>query len=184
MSWTAIETAVQNWVQTGSGLTDSQIRIAGQNRARAAGPCIVIKLTEGMQIGLDETIKTETPDTPEGAEITRTEHGLRILHVDLTAFAPLSAGNGPHILLANTRNALSLQSVRDSLGAAKIGVLSSGSVNRIDGTINAVTFEPRATMQVRCLIPSEVSETATYIETIEITNEIDDPDTVFQVPEE
>jgi hypothetical protein len=41
-----------------------------------------------------------------------------------------------------------------------------------DGVIGSSRLEPRATLEVRCHVGSEVSEFSTFIESVEVTNEL------------
>lgn len=182
MSWSTIESAIHAWVVAGSGLAGERVVFSGQNHPRPAKPFVTIRLDLSGPIGVPWLAVSNTAGSPAGQEITRTSGSMKTLGVSMQAFSDSAAGAAsPQAILGAVANAAGLASVRDALNTANVGVNSIGSVQRIDGVINSTRFEPRATMQVTCSVPAEVSETGTYIETVEVTNEIADPDETFTV---
>lgn len=182
IDWVTVEAALQDWVESGSGLADGQVIFAAQNGPRPAKPLITIRLELGPPVGLDGLVISDTDGAPAGQEITRTSRGLRNLTVDLQAFSDAARGTqSPMALLEAVASRLSLQTQRDALGAANLGLISIGSVSRVDGVVNSTTFEPRAILSVRFLVTSETAEELTYIETVEVTDEIAEPDNTFDV---
>jgi hypothetical protein len=76
----------------------------------------------------------------------------------------------PVAILEAVRGSVLLPSAQDALDLAGVGVAWTGPVGFLDGTLSSV-FEPRAVMEIRAFVTSEIIDLGTYVETVEITNE-------------
>ncbi len=116
----------------------------------------------------------DTADTVrQGSEITYTARGLRDCVLRLQAFAGIDGtsvgSSSPAEMLAAVMAKAKLPVQAAALVAAKIGLVSFGELQMIDGVVGA-SFDPRAIMDVRFYTTSEVSESGTYIESVEVEN--------------
>lgn len=130
-------------------------------RAIAASPTPV-DLTDA---GTGTHTLVDTSDTVRaGAEILSTARGTREAVVSIQAFGGTATEAGaPRALLERVVAFATLPSRRAALAAAGVGIGSLGTVQSVDGVVGASLFEPRATLEARLFITSEVSETSTYI---------------------
>lgn len=117
----------------------------------------------------------------KGAELTMTARGVREATLSMQAFGGDPTGTGTAMkLLSGVLAALALPARKEALSAAGVGIGRRNPVQSIDGIVGAVTFEPRASLEVRFFLTSEVSELGTYIESAEVENETTGDD--FTVP--
>lgn len=96
---------------------------------------------------------------------------------------PYVGDTSPLAVLQNAAMRALLPSVRDALEDAGVGVSSIGPVNNVGAMISTTSWEPRAHMDVKLWVASEVSEAGTVIDTAEVTMTITDrQDVVFTAP--
>lgn len=181
--WNAMENAIIAWIVAGSGLATSKVVWAQQSNERPAGAYISVRLRSIATFGEDWDVISDNPTPTAGAEILRTTRGMRRLTVGMQAFAGVDgAGTGataPFGLLHGVAAAAESEIRQAALDAGGVGIMSVGPVQSIDGTLGAGLFEPRAVLEVLASVTSEMVETATYIETVEVTNEMTDD--VFEI---
>lgn len=109
-----------------------------------------------------------------GAEIDSIVRGVRELELTVQLFGGTHRGATSamgHLLSMITKSRL--QSQQDLFEVAGWAPASFDPVLDISGVIGSAVFEPRARFVCRGFAASELSETATYIEIVEITNQID-----------
>lgn len=182
INWATIENALHAWVVAGSGLPAEKVIWAQQDAPRPAPPFIAMRLRNPQRIGQDWLDVVDAGVTP-GQEIQIKSRGTRTMTLSLQAFSAASTGiNAAVMQLDAVRSVSNLPTVRDALNTAGLGLGPFEGVQSLDGVLSESVFEPRATMGALLFLSSEVSEFATYIETAEITNEIESPDVVFEVP--
>jgi hypothetical protein len=162
-----VENAIHAWIVAATGLPASSVLWGGQGAARPAGPWISISLLGLGQVGSD-WIDAEWAEVPDhGAEVDLKARGLREVVLSLQCFAGDAHGVASCVaLLERVRAKAPLPGAAELLRAGGVGLSTFGAVNALGGAVNAARFEPRATLEVRCYVASEVSETATYIETV------------------
>ena len=136
----------------------------------AASPT-VIDLTDA---GVGTHTIVDTPTTARaGEELYVRARGPREFELTIQAFSDTPVGLSSAVAtLEAVRARFELPSVREALSNAGIGVARFAPIQKIGGVVGSTTFEPRARMLVSGFLASEVSETATYIETADL---VEDP---------
>lgn len=124
---------------------------------------------------------TDTADTLRaGAEVAMTVRGTREASLSIQCFGGTATGaTSPRAILESVRTALTFPSRRAALTAAGVGFAPIGPATAVDGVIGSSLFEPRAVMEARLFLAAEVSESGTFVERLEITNQL--TDTVYDV---
>lgn len=124
----------------------------------------------------------DTADTLRvGSEVLLTARGQREALVSIQVFGGAVAGaTSPRAVLEDVAANAALPSRRDALAAAGIGLAPLGAVQSMEGATGASLFEPRATLEARIFLTSEVSELNNFIESVEVTNL--DTSATFVVP--
>lgn len=139
---------------------------------------VAIDLTDAGT-GTHTLVGTEDTVLP-GAEIEYVVRGTREIVVSVQCFAGVTSGDvaspvgasSPRAMLETLRAKSLLPSVRSGLLAAGLGLAEFGPVQDIGRGMDATIFEPRAVASVRFIAMTEVRETGTVIETVELDNEI------------
>ncbi len=173
---TGQETAIVTWIRGATGLDAEHVFMAQQKRPIPAGRYVSIRVTNSRIVGQDWLQTLDNPDPDEGEEILHRARGTRELTLSLQCFAgPLGNGlgdTGPAGTLEAVRAARRLPSVDAALDAVGIGVLGYGPIQSIDGIIGSTGFEPRAILEIRLHVTRESQETGTYIEDVELRNQL------------
>ena len=184
--FTALEDAIQAWVVSGSGLAADRVVYRGQPAPQPSGAYITIGLLALRRIGQDGARPEANPIPTPGAEILHRATGVRELRLSLQCYAGSPHGvTSAMMRLEGVVSAAALPVRRGALNAAGLGVHEFGPVQSVDGFVGAhAFFEPRAMVEVRCHVASEVVETGTFIEFVEIERLSPSPATTFFVPEE
>jgi hypothetical protein len=171
MSWTAIESAVQNWVEGATGLDDAHVIFAEQNAATPAGDFITIRLGDTVALGAYDRVEViHRPENPPGEEVELTSHGCRELTVSIQAFTVETHGDASgRALLSKVRNALALPAVREALRAVGLAPFDSGSVRNITALVDT-DFQGRAIFEARFNLTESAVERTTFIETVELVD--------------
>lgn len=170
IAWATVETAIQNWVETASGLADNKVIWADQDGGRQATPYMTIRMGDLVAVGTgDEVEQIFDEEADAGEEIEHRIHGQRELHVTVQAFGPVVGASSARALLSKVQAALSLPSVRETLRAAGLTAFDAGKIQNISALLGA-DFEGRAVLDVRFYIAESVSEFTTYIEHVEVTD--------------
>jgi len=170
--WNTIETAIAYWARTGSGLPTGKVIWAKQNGPRPANPYIALSILAIQRTGHDHVNVEDNPSPASGAEIIHYVRGPRKITVTMQCFSNTALGiSGSAQILDSVMSAVKLPSVQDALRTAGVGVASFDPIQPLGSAMNSAVFEPRALLTARCFIASEISETGTYIETVEATND-------------
>ncbi len=171
IAWQAIHSAIRAWVVAAA--PGWSVIWSQQGGDRPVAPYIALRLREVRQVGQDWIDVVDAASPAPGAEIEHRVRGQRVVLLGIQAFAGAATGvHAPAAVLDAIRTAARLPSVHSELDAAGVGVLGFGAAQSIDGLVGATVFEPRGVMDARLMIVSEVSEFSTYIERVEVTNEI------------
>lgn len=169
IAWSTVQSAIRAWAVSGSGLPSGQVIWGQQSGPRPAQPWISLRVMSVRKIGQDTVTVADASSPSAGAEIEITATGQRDVTLEMQCFGLAGQGaNAPVALLEGIAAAASLPVRRDALNTAGIGLLGIQPITSIDGLTSVAAFEPRGIMLVRLLLSSEVSEFATYIETVEI----------------
>lgn len=172
----ATKKAIHDWVVAGAQLTATSVLWAGQDKAKrpASGAWASLRIVSDRDLGLGWSRQDDNPTPTPGAEL-QVEHEnmseallrIELHHIGATdAFAVMA-------MLRRLRAARRMESQQELLRAANVGLLSVEEVRDGTGGIQSTLVEPRATVDVRLQLSSYLVEYMTYIETVEITGEID-----------
>lgn len=185
MNWSTIRAALVAWVRGATGLDAEHVFWSQAGRPRPSGRYVEIRARRARVIGRDwvDVTETETPDP--GEEVTFTARGAREIAVELQCFEGTAGGlaESPVDYLERTILAARLPARASALRTAGLGLGTVGPILALDGDLGFSVFEPRAVVDVRFHATSEATEFGTSIETVQITNEIQDPDRTFTIGE-
>jgi hypothetical protein len=171
MNWTTIENAIHAWVVTGSGLAATQVIWEGQDGPMPEGAFITLRFAGLERTGSDWLDVDNNPTPTPGAEIIFRARGGRRANLTVTAYPGNATGALASIgrlesVIASRR----LPSVADPLSSGGLGVLGFGAIRSLDGFVSGgIDFEPRASVEINLYLTSQISETATFIETAEVS---------------
>lgn len=170
-----IEDALHAWVVAASGLAASSVLWSDYEQPRPSGAYIALRLSNVRQIGQDWYHVTNAPAPAAGAEIVTTVWGKRAATLTLQAFGGAPTGTtSPAALLDAVRTKATLPTIRNAINVAGVGIAQFGPVQVVSAGLGSSAFEPRAVMPVELNLTATASEFATFIETVEITDEITD----------
>lgn len=163
----AIEDALFDWVKAASGLADDYIFFDSQNGvAPIPNPYVTIRIGDMPNIGVDAQTHEYNSGASAGHEIVFYTNGMRDLTVSVTAFTPDTVGSGSaRTIAAKLQAYLALDSIRDPLNAAGLGVLDAGTVRWVP-KLDDTDFEGRALLEVRFCLAQSASDTTGYIATV------------------
>jgi len=186
IAWTTVENALHAWAVAGSGLATAQVIWALQRGPRPTSAYIALRLTSIARIGHDWLDVLDVDDPDPGEEIEHRARGMRDVAFSVQAFGGIdgaaTGATSPVALLEGMVAAVRLPSVRSALQAAKVGVGAIGPVQSLDGLLGRADQEPRALVEMRLHLPSELSDLGTYIEYVELNNQT--TGSITWVPEE
>lgn len=176
MEETKIQRALRGWVRKASGLPDKKVIWSEQSQPRLEAPFITMRLGDFIPLGsADEVTQEYDENAPSGEEITITVNGRRSASLSVQVF-----GAGAQQTLSKVQTSLGLPSVKEGLEAAGVSIYDIGEVQNVTGLLETV-FEPRALTNFSLYCSETVSEQTTFIESVEVTNEIND--TTFTIEE-
>lgn len=170
IAWTAVEDAISAWASSATGL---EVVWSKQDMPRR--PTAYVELAATVSRVGQDWLDIEDAAVPSpGAEIDSIVRGVRELELTVQCFGGgyrgATSGMG-HLESMITK--ARLQSQQDLFEVAGWAPASFDPVLDISGVIGSATFEPRARFVCRGFAASELSETGTFIEIVEITNQID-----------
>jgi hypothetical protein len=154
------------------------IKVASTFQNAVAVVPVVIDLTTAGSGTI--TIVATTTAVHAGSEIIQKARGPRQAILQLTCFAGVPGGaatgaSSPTAVLHDAVSAYALDGIADAIAAAKIGVGRVETIRSIDGVVDSTIFEPRAIVLVHLHLASELSETSTYIQIVNMTDQIPSP---------
>lgn len=166
----ALESGLVQWVKQTTGLDDAHVLFAGQQAPAPAGTYVLLRLRTSRANGFDWVDVENNPSPSAGAEVLYKARGTRRLTVDVECRAPGNAtGSGsPASILNDFLAGAYLPSVASIL-AGVAGISDYSDVTGSDDLIDSMQLEPVARCQVELWITSEVAETGTYIEFVQMT---------------
>lgn len=172
IAWSTFENAIHTWLRVATAIPAERILWARQNAARpdGDGAWISISRTDVSSGGRDwVTHRLRPAPVTAGQEITYVVNGTRTVTLSIQCYGGTATGDGsPEALLDRARLMLSLPSRRAAFQAANVGVGEIRGPRVLDGLRTPVVIEPRAILEMDCHLAAEVTETGTYIETVEV----------------
>lgn len=187
IAWSTVRAAIAAWVRAGSGFDNEHVIWAQQGRPTPSGPYVELRVRSVRRRGQDWLTVTENVGGAPGQEIVHTLRGPRVLTLSMQCFSGTGPNVGAHSPVATLEAVLSaarLPNVHAALATAGVGVVPSADVMGLDGNLGFTVFEPRAIVEVKLHVTSEITELGTFIEFVELTSEDPlTPATVY-VPED
>ncbi len=170
--WSTVESGIHAWVVAGSGLAASQVIWDDQDSPRPDGVYISMQANvQTLALGWVD-VEDADPSSP-GAEINQIHRTQKRLTVQLQCFGGSHRGlTSSRAILDNVLDYSGLPSQIAAFKAMGWGPAELGPVQNISGVLGGATFEPRAVAQIIGYVVGEVAETSTYIQIVEVENEI------------
>lgn len=165
---------ILNWVETYSGLGAGKVIWLNQEVPRPAKPYAgILIFAQNVRFGFDHV-----EDTFAGNRVQQQTSGPRQLTAQIEVYTdpPATlAGLDAAQRLENALLALDSQAVRDAFRAAKLGMLSHGSINRLDEQFGD-RWERRAQADVLFTYSGEtfddgVGPEGDWVQTVEVPTE-------------
>lgn len=183
INWEAIEDAIRTWVMGATGYADAQVMFADEHTDAPSGDWITVRIGDLIsRAGTPSEVQTYDAAQTAGSEVELKNEAPEELIVSIQAFTADTRGNSSaRAVLTKARAGLGLGLYRDALNAAGLGLIDEGNVLWVPQPFGT-RIEGRATLDVRFLLVQTASERVGYIATVELTNQIPDPDTTFTVP--
>jgi len=171
---TTVENAIQAWIVAASGLAGAKVIWAEQGGNRPAPPYIAINAITLSRFGEDwkriVDLTGDIPPPPVGEEIEVHLEGPREIALSIQCFADSPLGTASAMAILNDVQArVRIASIASALRTGGVTVRRFDAINSLGAIVGATDWEPRATMTAYIGVASDVSETATYIETVKIT---------------
>lgn len=182
MQMNTLEDAIYTWVRVGSGLAAENVNWAAQNQRSPVGAHITLRMRAIRPVGNDWVDVEDNPTPSAGAEVLYKVRGMRRVTLTIACFgeSPIGAA-GPLAIVNDVLTALALPSRSAALAGAGVGISSIAEVLALDGVEGSTTFEPRAQVDVFFYATAELVETGTYIEHVEVENQVANPDEDFTI---
>lgn len=166
MDWNAVEDALQAWVRSSTGLSDSQVIWSSQTGPRPAGAFITLHVSGLVAVGVVDEVRDDFDALrPEGEEVHFEVTGTRELSVSLQAFGEVLSASGARGLLSRLQTGLVLPTVRETLALAGLTPFDVGAVSDVPALVGT-RFEGRAAMTVRFYARDTLTEAVGYIDTV------------------
>lgn len=182
MNWAAAESAIRAIVVSASGLASDHVIWAQQDGPTPAGQFIALRFTEVSNPGRDFSVYEDNPAPTAGNELIERLLGDRRATLAITCFdGEVTGATMPAAIMDKVAAAFAMAGNRNALSLTGVAMLSTGPVRSIDGIVSFVKFEARATVEIYLSMISELVGYETYIEHVEITNQIAEPDNTFTV---
>jgi hypothetical protein len=187
IAWTDVEDAIRALVVTATELDEAKVIWSRRPGPRPAAPWVSLSILAIERFGQDWVDVEDNPAPAAGEEILEIARGSRTLTVSIQAFGGQEPGDEPEHapieLLEAVMAEVAFTSSRWALNAAGVGLLGFGPVQAVDGFLNsggigsvsASLFEPRAALEARFSLASQVSRPTTYIQSAEISREGETP---------
>ena len=121
---------------------------------------------------------TPTPTTKlVGQEINEVAYGMRKVTVQVTCFPPQPTDDSTEAvaILEDVVAYSNLTKQYDAFVAGGVGMSEYGDPEGVDGVLNAIYFEPRATMTISFFTTSVITDTHNEIDYVEADNTPDTP---------
>jgi len=166
----SVENAIHAWVVAGSGLPADKVIWSLQTGPLLELPYITMRCAVVSTSGLDWIdLEFAANPTPEN-EVDYIVRGSRRALLELQCYADATdvTGMAAQSILGNVIASARLPSIRSALNTAKIGVSVAEPIQFLGQVADSVGFEPRAITRIPMHLVNEISETGTFIETVQI----------------
>lgn len=180
------ENAIHAWVVATSGLSAERVLWAEQACPLPAdGRYVSLRFLDVRQRGQAGATVRDAASPAPGAEIEHVVQAVGRATLSVQVFAGLPAGSplapsGPRSVADAIRLGSWRPSVRTALNAGGVGILGFSAVQSLDGAAGGL-FEARATMTVELSLVTEIVETGTFIERVQVESEPPLPPMAFEV---
>lgn len=165
--------ALRVWVRDAASFDDEKVIFSEENTVRPPVPFITLRIGTLTPLGAaDELVEETDLDGPAGQEITQTIIGRRSLDVSIQCFGRTKKHSAMKIL-SLVQLSLSKESVQSALDDAGVSVFDTGTVQNTTGLLET-EYESRALLEIECYVTETDSDTTTFIESAEVTNEVSD----------
>ncbi len=164
----AFENAIVAWLRAVTGYDANHVYLADQDgNDRGDGARVVVQLGELRPVGLDAARWAYDAGQSAGQEMVNTTDGLRFLECTLFGYSPTTTGSSAtaRAVLSAVVDSLALDTYRDALNAAGLGVLSVSAVKWVPKVAKA-SFEGRAMLELRFTLRVSAEEKTGYIDRV------------------
>lgn len=176
ITWNTIQQGLVDWVKSSMSLDDDHVDFSGQNAPRPSGTWASLKLVELRPLGRPTNHVENNPAPTVGNEILIKSRNQHRVGIEVTVYASLE-GKGanllastPLALLTTFKEAAYVDTRAFALRDAGIGISSFSPILTIDGVKDSTLIDPRAKVTVYFFVASEIIESATFIEFVELEN--------------
>lgn len=161
-----LETAIHTWVSVATGLPAAKVIWRNQDGPRPARPFITIRMFDFQELGTGWTNRIDNPLPSPGQEIVYQARGQERVRISFEAITDAVTGNlsAPEYL-RKIRGISKLPNVKALLVEAKLGPGVFGPITSLDFLVGKAQQLSRATMDCFAYIPTEFTQTGTFIET-------------------
>lgn len=171
LNWSAIEDAIRAWVMGAAGYSEAQVLFSDQAADAPSTNYVTVQVGDFVRRGGPaETDHNYDGARPAGQEIEiQARHPGEIV-VSLQAFTDEVHGDASaRSLLTKVQAALELETYRDPLNDAGLGVVDVGVVDSVPQFFGT-RAEGRATLDVRFFVVQTATERVGYIATVQSVN--------------
>ncbi len=179
INWATIKDALHAWIVAGSGLAAGRVIFSGQNLGRPPGDdaSITIKFSGIVTEKLWSITYKDNPSPSPGAELLKIAKAEAEITYQLTCWPPSTATDATeaHSYLQEVIANGQLDARKEVLKAAGIGFPRFETVLPLDGFVNVTRFEPRAVVTFRFYTTAQITQSITYIETVNVELDTTEP---------
>lgn len=165
----ALEDALYAWI---TGVSTLEVIFAHPNAPRPTSPYVYLNIYQSTQIGWKESSSILLIDN----SIDVSYSGFEEIAVSINTYYDVAFRNATQI-----KDSLERVTVTEQLFAAGLGYKNSSSVREMPEIVN-MTYEPRAQFDCFFHVRSLDTENIETIQSVELTNEIDNSTTIVQKP--
>jgi hypothetical protein len=167
--WPIIKRALKSLAVQGMGIDPDRVIWARGKGPRLGGPWADIRIANVQTIGRDgRQVEIRQPPVVAGQEISLKALGTRSMLVTFRVFSSPGEDIPPEGVMERMVARSFLESALSSLNSAGIGLGGWDPIITLDGIVGDTFFEPRAQVNMRAFLSSEVEEFTTFIESVEM----------------
>ncbi len=180
IAWSTVESAIHAWIVEGTGLDASQVIWANQDDQSPDGDYASITVTATPTGNGGWNIYEDNIGGGSGEELTETHYRMWELSVEVQLFGGSHRGTtSASARLTRCVGASRLTVRHESMRAAGWVPARFDPIQNASAPAGGSIFEPRAILTAYGYTSGSMSGTATYIEFVDATNEVADPDSTF-----
>lgn len=181
---TTTEDAIYDWVVSASGLAEDgdgpHVVWSHQYGPRLVTPFISLMISGDVKVGRGWTDKEVNPTPSPGAMVRQITRAHRLATLSIQCFADGMDGLSGAVAILRRLSNLTPQHVRD-LNTGGVGVAGFGPISAVGNAMSGPLLEPRAAMEVQLHLADEVVTYIGDIGTVEVTNQLTDPDQLLTI---